>query len=281
MSGWICAHRKMWEHPLFAGNAERAGMWLWMLHTAAWKETRFDVKGKTVTLQRGQLCISERQMAEECGVGRQVVRTFLRRLRDENAINQEPAHGLTQSRSIVTICHYEKYQDQRETTNPEDNPAPTQRQPTKEQENNSSNEGADAPSLKKQAFDQGVRLLMAAGYPSVAKARKHVGKWVRDHGEAEVIGVIAAADGRADPAAFIEGRFKKRSADPCDIWGVKPDEDDGGNFSRGGDQSPAAARDAAHNVSRLFTHPAEEERPLPERDDHAGRGGLELLALRA
>lgn len=100
MTGWICSHRVIWKHPLFRGHAERVGMWHWLLHHAAWEPTRFDVKGKVLALERGQVCVSERQMAEECGVGRQVVRTFIRRLRNEGAISTELAHGLTQSRTI-------------------------------------------------------------------------------------------------------------------------------------------------------------------------------------
>lgn len=50
---------------------------------------------------------------------------------------------------------------------------------------------------------------------------------------------------------------------------------------QGRDHGQAAARDATHNLSRVLGASSEENRPMPERDVQAGRGGLELLALRA
>ena len=46
------------------------------------------------------------------------------------------------------------------------------------------------------------------------------------------------------------------------------------------DQRAEVQRDAAHDVSRVQRHPAQQGRPMPERSVQAGRGGLELLALR-
>lgn len=52
------------------------------------------------------------------------------------------------------------------------------------------------------------------------------------------------------------------------------------NTSARGDQRPASKRDAAHHLSGVQSSANEEKRSLPERDVQAGRGGLELLALR-
>lgn len=43
----------------------------------------------------------------------------------------------------------------------------------------------------------------------------------------------------------------------------------------------AGTRNAADHMPRVQPAPAQEERSLPERDIRAGRGGLDVLALRA
>jgi hypothetical protein len=179
LNGWVCSYRKMWKHPIFQGSAQRVGVWTWMLHMAAWKPVRFVVAGDVVTLERGQLCVSQRQMEEATGMGRQALRTFLDALEQAGAITRTPTHQVTQgstqgatqpptqgktkratqARTTITICKYDEYQDRpgdptqsatQEPTQGETQPQPAQQptdQPTKEQDltNTPPSEGADAP----------------------------------------------------------------------------------------------------------------------------------------
>ena len=118
MSGWICSHRKIWEHPLFAGNAQRVGAWHWMLHMAAIAETRFMADGQIITLQRGQLCVSQQQFSDATGMTRKQVRTFLEALEGESAVVTKRANDRAKGRTVVTICNYDKYQHQIEAEGP-------------------------------------------------------------------------------------------------------------------------------------------------------------------
>jgi uncharacterized protein YdaU (DUF1376 family) len=73
---------------------------------------------------------------------------------------------------------------------------------------------ADAPEvdLAKAMFDQGVKLLAAAGTPQT-KARSLLGKWRRDHGSEAVIVALGRAqrEGAIDPVGFVEGALRFRS----------------------------------------------------------------------
>lgn len=67
---------------------------------------------------------------------------------------------------------------------------------------------ADPIDPEKLVFDQGIRLLAAAGVDE-AKARRLLGKWKRDHGPPAVIAALGSAQraGAIDPVSFIEGIF--------------------------------------------------------------------------
>ena len=291
MSGWICSHRKKWDHPLFKGNALYAGLWDWMICKAAWEKTRFDVKGKTLTLDRGQLCVSLSYMAEETGAGVQVVRTFLRRLEAENAISRKSAHGLTQSRTVITICNYEKYQSKEDVANTDTNTVPTQCQHTKEQLNTSVlRTGEDRRDPAAVIFTDCLAVLTDGGVP-IKQARSLLGKWRKQHGDEAVIAATGKAkrEGAVDPVAFIEGCFRHKrkveasNDDRLSAWGIKDHdaEDARSNFSRGRDSDPPPNWNAEDGVSDVLPFPQEEDRPVSERDLQAGRDRLELLALRA
>lgn len=133
MSGWICSFRQIWEHELFKGDAMRVGVWHWILHNAAWKETKFRIKGEIITLSRGQVCFSHRQVEEATGMGRKALGTFLKALENENAIVVKTHHDARQGRTIVTVCNYDKYQANADTSAPETAPEPRQNRATKEQ----------------------------------------------------------------------------------------------------------------------------------------------------
>ena len=111
MSGFATIQRDARKHPLFHGDADRFGAWVWLILGAAWKPTPFDIAGKTVTLERGQICVSIRQLGDEWGWSKSKVDRFLTRLETETMIERKAGQG----RCIITICNYEKYQEQRDT----------------------------------------------------------------------------------------------------------------------------------------------------------------------
>jgi hypothetical protein len=106
VSGFVCLHRDALDHPLLKDPA-RLGAWVWLFTRAAWKPTPFDVNGKIITLERGQLCVSLRQLSDEWNWSKSTVERFLTRLKTETMIGTESGTG----KMIITICNYAKYQD--------------------------------------------------------------------------------------------------------------------------------------------------------------------------
>jgi hypothetical protein len=204
MSGFFAVKRGITSHPVFVGHPERMMIWIWLLDNACWKDTPHDVNGKTVTVQRGQVCASERRIAQECGVGYQVVRTFLKRLKAEHMINAD----VTQGRNVITLCNYEKYQTPQRKPNAGGNAELTHDQRIKEQVNNIP-VGTGPADPSKIIFNQGLQLLTLAG-KSEGAARGILGKWRKLHGEAALIEALGRAqrEGAIDPVSFIEGCFK-------------------------------------------------------------------------
>jgi DNA-binding GntR family transcriptional regulator len=64
-------------------------------------------RGKTITVERGQLCAGREWLAKEWGWSPSAVERFLSRLETEQMIEREAG----QRKTVITICNYGKYQD--------------------------------------------------------------------------------------------------------------------------------------------------------------------------
>ena len=211
MSGWICSYRKVWDHPIFAGNALRVGVWTWMLHKAAWKPVRFRINSKIIEVARGQLCVSQRQVCDETGMPHRQLRTFLRELEKEGAITQQT----TQGRTIITIRKYEEYQAKEPSTDTGTDTEPTQSRHTKEQINTSttpSNEGSalSAPEPSTVEVSVSTSAVWNAGKPflssrGVANPGAMIGRWLKCHPPLAILAAIETAQraGTHDPIPYI------------------------------------------------------------------------------
>lgn len=113
--GWFKMHRGWRDNSIFRGEYSRADAWVWLIENASWKPTRHDVKGKSVTLDRGQLCVSRERLADVWGWSPSAVERFLTRLKTEQMIGRETGQG----KSVITICNYAKYQDRENETGQE------------------------------------------------------------------------------------------------------------------------------------------------------------------
>lgn len=112
MSGFFLMHRGWRDNPIFRGEFSRADAWVWLIENACWKPTRFDIRGKTVTLDRGQLCTSRDALAQAWKWSPSAVERFLSRLETEQMIERQTGQG----RTIITIENYRKYQDREDET---------------------------------------------------------------------------------------------------------------------------------------------------------------------
>lgn len=115
--GFIKLHRGWRDNPLFGREYSRGDAWIWMLEHACWKPAKVKVKGKIVTLERGEMSFSVRFLAGAWGWSKSRVDRFIAELRAEGMIETRSKIGTTaghsagQGQSILTICNYAKYQD--------------------------------------------------------------------------------------------------------------------------------------------------------------------------
>lgn len=113
MSGFIALHREAFDHPVLR-DGDRFRAWFWMVSNACWKQSRVEVGGAIITLERGQLCYSIRYLAEAWRWPKSNVDRFLKRLEAESMLTLTRSKSGTASGTaqiIVTICNYDKYQD--------------------------------------------------------------------------------------------------------------------------------------------------------------------------
>ena len=113
MSGYARFHRSLIGHPAFRNDAE-AMAFAYMVLRASWKPARVRYKGKAISLNRGQLAMSVRDLAEAMDRDKGWVERLLKRLKFETMCETRAETGVL----VITICNYEKYQaanDERET----------------------------------------------------------------------------------------------------------------------------------------------------------------------
>lgn len=107
MDGHFSVHRHIWKSEHFADDPfTPREAFIWMISEAYWKDGSKQIKGRPVTIKRGQFSHSVRFMADAWGWSKSKVSRFLMRLETETAIRTE--HGTGQL--IVTLCNYEFYQ---------------------------------------------------------------------------------------------------------------------------------------------------------------------------
>ena len=128
MSGWIKIHRKFLDWEWF-NKSEAVHLFLYMVLKANHKDNKW--QGNDV--KRGQFISSLGNISSATGITIQQIRTILKKLEKTNEIKVKSTSQFT----IVTICKYECYQDEEETTN---KPTTNHQQTTNKQSTTHKNE---------------------------------------------------------------------------------------------------------------------------------------------
>lgn len=107
MSNYFRVSREVFFHYLFEGDKfSKREAWIWLIGAATWKPKTKSLRGKTITLERGQLSASFRYLAEIWGWNLNVVQRFLNRLIADGMVCVDNETGTM----VITICNYDKYQ---------------------------------------------------------------------------------------------------------------------------------------------------------------------------
>ena len=107
MAGWICLHRDIQDHWIFK-DADRLKAWIDLLLLANHEKKTFQIKGQLVTIDRGQVGLSQVSLCERWGWGhRDRVKRYLTLLENDGMIELKTTH----LNSVISICNYSYYQD--------------------------------------------------------------------------------------------------------------------------------------------------------------------------
>lgn len=119
MEGWIKLHRKTLDHWIFS-NPNYLRAWITILFTVNYEKKKVLINGHLYDCNRGQSVLSLESWVDKFGVSKkagswtfQKVRTFFDLLENDLMITRE---NLTKT-TRLTICNYDKYQDQQQTDN--------------------------------------------------------------------------------------------------------------------------------------------------------------------
>lgn len=155
-TGYIRLYRSLLGHPAFRNDGE-AMAFAWMVLRASWRPIRVRYKGRPISLQRGQLAVSVRDLAEHLDRPKGWIERLLKRLRDETMCETHSETGVL----VITICNYNEYQAEIEVGETVDETGEGQPQDSRRTQNKEGNKGikdsplppASKPSRKSSAVD--------------------------------------------------------------------------------------------------------------------------------
>lgn len=105
LAGYVRLYRSLLGHVEFRNDAE-AMAFAWMIAKAAWAPVCVRYKDRKVELQRGQLSISQRDMARALDRDKGWIERLWRRLENAAMIKADAKAGV----AVITICNYSEYQ---------------------------------------------------------------------------------------------------------------------------------------------------------------------------
>jgi DNA-binding transcriptional MerR regulator len=108
MSGWIKIHRKFLDWEWF-NKSEAVHLFMYLVLKANHKDGQW----QGIDIKKGQFITSFGKISTDTGISLQTIRTLLKKFEKSNEINIQT----TNKYSVVTICKYECYQKETETTN--------------------------------------------------------------------------------------------------------------------------------------------------------------------
>lgn len=138
---------------------------------ANWKpgERRYDER--IYKLERGDLVLGERKLAEAFGWSRKKVRGVISRLEDAGMITQKRAQHGAQRAPVITVCNYSLYQDVKETANQGGAQAGPKVGPPKKERKKGKEENHTVASLANEHFEVFWRAYPSRGeHPDPKKA---------------------------------------------------------------------------------------------------------------
>lgn len=175
-TGYIRLYRSLLGHPAFRNDGE-AMVFAWMVLRASWRPSRVRYKGRPIELDRGQLAMSVRDLAEHHDRPKGWIERLLKRLRDETMCETHSETGVL----VITICNYNEYQAEIETSETVGETPTGQTQDSGRTQNKEGNKGKKESPLKPPRGQGKTCLPEDWSAPAIAElppqARQCAGQW--------------------------------------------------------------------------------------------------------
>lgn len=106
MEGWIKIHRKILENPIICKDSDYLAVWIYLLLNATHKEVPALFKGKKIILQKGQLIVGRKSMANQLKISESKIYRIINCFKSEQQIEQQTSN----QNSLITVLNWGKYQ---------------------------------------------------------------------------------------------------------------------------------------------------------------------------
>ena len=106
MEGWIKIHRKILENPIICKDSDYLAVWIYLLLNATHKEIPALFKGKKIILQKGQLIVGRKSMANQLKISESKIYRIINCFKSEQQIEQQTSN----QNSLITVLNWDKYQ---------------------------------------------------------------------------------------------------------------------------------------------------------------------------
>ena len=117
MQGWIKLHRQIIENEFyFSERFTKSQAWIDLLLLANHKNHTLFIRGNEINLKRGQLCYSQRTLAQLWGWNERTVKKFLNLLKKREMIHYKS----TKVTTVITILNWDLYQSSTEQNTEQD-----------------------------------------------------------------------------------------------------------------------------------------------------------------
>ena len=104
--GWVSIYRQIFDNKDLKDN-NHILIFIYMVVSASHKPAIVNYRNKLITLKRGQLTVTVKDLAKRFNLSIKNVRTILKNLEVANTL----AHTLHRQLSVYTIVNYNKFQD--------------------------------------------------------------------------------------------------------------------------------------------------------------------------
>lgn len=133
--------RSVWDCEAFMRQKfTQREAWLWLVGAAVWKQTKINIEGRWLVLERSEFCYSSRFLAKKWKWKKDAVLRFMKHLKNEAMIRATERATERDSTPVYSICKYNDFQvvglPSAPASAPEDAPlnAPAVRQPCAKEE---------------------------------------------------------------------------------------------------------------------------------------------------